>query len=286
MRSHDTETTPIMSSAPYRRRTRTIAAFMGASLALLPLAACGDDEKADTTTTTEAGTAVEASAEVFCEQAFATDAAVNAANSSAGEDGPDEAAVKKVTTELQALQDAAPADAQATAKAVSAATEDMFANPGPPSEEFMSSFGDLIDWMADNCDYQVIDVSAHEHAFEGLPTTAEAGRTIVRMTNHGNEIHEIVFAKAKDGVTTTPEELVQLPEEEAAEKVEFLSSGFANPGAKGGALLDLSDGRYLAVCFIPSGMTPEAMEEMMTSGAEPEGMPHAMQGMTGEFTVG
>jgi hypothetical protein len=276
-----------MSSATPRRRTRTIAAVLGASIALLPLAACGDDESADPTTTTAAGgTATEASAEGFCEQAFATDAAVNAANASAGEQGPDEAAVEEATTQLAALEEAAPAGAEDTAAAVVAATEEMFTTPGPPSDAFMSSFADLIDWMADNCDYQVIDVEAHEYAFEGLPETAEAGRTIVRITNHGNEVHEIAFAKAKDGVTTSAEELVQLPEEEAAEQVEFLSSGFAMPGATGGALLDMSDGRYLAVCFIPTGMTPEAMEQMMTSGAEPEGMPHAMQGMTGEITVG
>ncbi|UDY35674.1 hypothetical protein [Dermatobacter hominis] len=270
---------------PRRSRTRTVAAVLGATVALLPLAACGDDEKADSTTTTEA-TAATASVEGFCEQAFTTDAAVNAANSSAGEQGPDEAAVEKAKTELTALEEAAPAEAEATATAVVDATEAMFTNPGPPSDEFLSSFADLVDWMADNCDYQVIDVEAHEYAFEGLPETAKPGRTIVRLTNHGNEVHEIAFAKAKDGVTESAEELIQLPEEQAGEKVEFLSSGFAMPGGSGGALLDTTDGRYIAVCFIPTGMTPAAMEQMMTSGAEPEGMPHAMQGMVGEFTVG
>ena len=270
---------------PRRSRTRTVAAVLGASVALLPLAACGDDETADSTTTTEA-TEAAASVEGFCEQAFATDAAVNAATSGGGEDGPDQAAVEAATKELEALEAAAPSEARSTATAVVAATESMFTTPGPPSEEFLSSFADLVDWMADNCGYQVIDVSAHEYAFEGLPETAKAGKTIVRLTNHGNEVHEIAFAKAKDGVTESAEELIQLPEEEAGQKVEFLSSGFAMPGGSGGALLDASDGRYIAVCFIPTGMTPAAMEAAMTSGAEPEGMPHAMQGMVGEFTVG
>jgi hypothetical protein len=274
------------ATTPRRSRTHTFAAVLGATVALLPLAACGDDDTADSGSTTTEAAATEVSVEGFCDQAFATDAAVNAANSSAGEQGPDEAAVEAATAELSALEEAAPSGVEATASAVVDATESMFTNPGPPSDEFLSSFADLVDWMADNCGYQVIDVEAHEYAFEGLPETAEAGRTIVRLTNHGNEVHEIAFAKAKDGVTESAEELIQLPEEEAGEKVEFLSSGFAMPGGSGGALLDTTDGRYIAVCFIPSGMTPAAMDQMMTSGAEPEGMPHAMQGMVGEFTVG
>jgi hypothetical protein len=242
--------------------------------------------KADSPTTTEATTTAAGSVEDFCDQAFAVDAAVGAANSSAGEDGPERSAVDDVKAALATLQEVAPAGAKETAADVAKATEEQLSSPGLPSEAFLASFSDLLDWMADHCGYQVFDVTAHEYTFQDLPSAAQPGRTIVRLANHGNEVHEIVFAKAKDGVTESAEELVQLSEEESAEKLEFLSNGFAMPNGSGGALLDLSDGRYIAICFIPTGMTPSAMEEMMESGAVPQGAPHAMEGMVGEFLVG
>ena len=51
------------------------------------------------------------------------------------------------------------------------------------------------------------------------------------------------------------------------------------PGEDGYAVVELEPGDYIALCFIPTGMTSD-------EGPPPEGPPHAMQGMVAEFTVG
>ena len=45
---------------------------------------------------------------------------------------------------------------------------------------------------------------------------------------------------------------------------------------------DLEEGRYVAICFIPVGTTPD----VLASGAPPEDTPpHFMEGMVTELTV-
>jgi hypothetical protein len=45
--------------------------------------------------------------------------------------------------------------------------------------------------------------------------------------------------------------------------------------------VDLEPGRYLVACFVPVGATQDAIE----SGKEPDGPPHALQGMVAEMQV-
>ena len=54
-----------------------------------------------------------------------------------------------------------------------------------------------------------------------------------------------------------------------------------SPDQPGDGLMTFEPGRYVAACFVP----PEVMAEMERTGKEPEGPPHAMQGMVTEFTV-
>lgn len=272
-----------------RGRFRMTALAIGAVVALVPFAGCSDD---DTTATDDTATEDTASSNTedgatehsaFCGQAFATDATVTAAQ---GGEEPDPAAIQEAEEQMDALAEAAPDDVADTVSTVVRLTKEQFtAEDGPPDEELVTSWAAMIDWMADNCGYNVVDVTAKDYAFEGLPADVDAGPTIVRFSNQGEEVHEIAFAKRKDGTTEPLEELLALPEEEAGEKVEFMTNGFAMPGGAGGALLDLDSGGYIAVCFIPTGMTPDAMAAAMSGGTMPEGAPHAMQGMTGEFTV-
>ena len=47
---------------------------------------------------------------------------------------------------------------------------------------------------------------------------------------------------------------------------------FAMPGGTGHAVVDLTPGRHIAVCFIPEGTTAEVFEQMMAAeGSMPEG---------------
>lgn len=249
-----------------------------------PLAACSNDDTSSATrepdTSATDSTAGATTTAAFCKQAFTTDTAVSAAM---GGEQPDDAAIDTAEKELTQLKETATDDITDIAEAVAASTAKMLTAPGPPSEEFTTSFAGLTDWMSDNCGYQVVDVEAQEYAFSNLPAELESGPTIVRLTNHGKEVHEIAFAKRKEGTTKPVDQLLALPEDQVDEKVEFLSGGFAMPDASGAALLDLSAGDYIAVCFIPVGTTAETMASL--DGPPADAMPHAMQGMTGEFTV-
>ena len=54
------------------------------------------------------------------------------------------------------------------------------------------------------------------------------------------------------------------------------------PGAGSYVTSELEPGRYVALCFIPVGATPDAMA---SGAALDEGQPHAMHGMVAEFQV-
>lgn len=132
----------------------------------------------------------------------------------------------------------------------------------------------------ENCGWAAIDVVATDYAFDGIPDDLDAGATTFDLTNGGAEVHEVAILKKNEGVTESFDELLALPEEEAGDKVTFVSIGGPVPaGGSSYAVADLEAGDYLALCFIPTGMT--AMD-----GPPPEGPPHFMQGMTHEFTVG
>ena len=85
--------------------------------------------------------------------------------------------------------------------------------------------------MADNCGYQVIDVTATDHAFDGIPADAEAGKTLIRITNDGTEYHEVVLQRVQQGETRSVEEILALPEEEGGDLLDYLGNAFAPPGA-------------------------------------------------------
>lgn len=109
--------------------------------------------------------------------------------------------------------------------------------------------------MADNCGYQVIDVTATDHAFDGIPADAEAGKTLIRITNDGTEYHEVVLQRVHQGETRSVEELLALPEEEGGDLLDYLGNAFAPAGLGNWTVVDLSAGRHVALCFIPTGAT-------------------------------
>jgi hypothetical protein len=130
------------------------------------------------------------------------------------------------------------------------------------------------------CDWATVDVVATDYAFGGIPDELDAGTTSFELSNDGAEVHEVAVLKKNDGVTESFDELLALPEDQAGDKVTFVGvGGPVPPGGSSYAVADLAAGDYLAICFIPMGMT--AMD-----GPPPEGPPHFMSGMTHEFTVG
>lgn len=141
---------------------------------------------------------------------------------------------------------------------------------GPPQEE-----------PAD--DATAVTVTGSDYAFDGVEEMADVGEYALTFTNDGEELHELVVARIADGETRSLEELVELPDEEAMEVIEMVAFAFACPGDSSDPVgVNIEEpGRYVAICFIPVGATPETdpaeFEEMET--------PHFMNGMVEEFTV-
>jgi hypothetical protein len=124
-----------------------------------------------------------------------------------------------------------------------------------------------------------VAVSATEYRFDGLDAMSATGEYAVTLTNEGQELHELIVVRLADEETPL-EELIASDEEPEMTEIAFT---FACPGATAdvtAANLD-QPGRYVAVCFIPVGTTPETAPEDF----ETLGPPHAAQGMAQEFFI-
>jgi hypothetical protein len=110
-----------------------------------------------------------------------------------------------------------------------------------------------------------IVVQAHDFAFD-LPDQIEAGLVKIVLENHGMEPHHLQLARLNDGVT--PEQFVatleQGPEEAAMTMITFPGGvGPIDPTGRQEAIVELTPGTYVVLCFIPS----------------PDGVPHLAKGM-------
>jgi hypothetical protein len=79
-------------------------------------------------------------------------------------------------------------------------------------------------------------------------------------------------------VTETFDEILELPEEESISKVTIFGPAIGPPGSTSYMLADLEPGEYVALCFIPQGMTSFEQEP-------PEAPPHVALGMKQEFAI-
>jgi hypothetical protein len=200
-----------------------------ASLSLIALGACGEDDETadgdDTTTTAieEPGAEVDQDGE--------------------GEDGPPEA---------------------------NPCAEGESGTFGPPPEE-----------PAD--DATSVTITATDYEFAGWEELHNAGEYGITLVNEGEELHEMQLVRITDEQNRPIEELVDLNEEELEGVINQVAFSFACPGdAADPVAADMTEpGRYVMICFIPVGATPEtSIEEFET--LEP---PHFAQGMVHEFEV-
>jgi hypothetical protein len=229
-----------------------------AALAFLAVA-CGDDDDS----------AANSQYDAFCQAELEVEAAVFSGDPSAAEPA------------YEKLAAAAPVDAKQTVEKTIAAAKNMAESEGMPSEEFTSAYGELVEIVKDECGFGAVGVTAKDYEFEGIKDEVDAGATVITFDNKGSELHEILLMKLNEGVDLSAHEILELPEDEAMSKATPVAAAFSAPGAKGHTVAELEAGRYIAVCFIPVGMTPEALE----SGEEPQGEPHFMHGMMKEFEV-
>jgi hypothetical protein len=112
-----------------------------------------------------------------------------------------------------------------------------------------------------------VEVGADEYVFTGIPEELSAGQTTFVLTNAGTEQHE--FSLSLITGDQTVEELLQLPGDQATEFLEDKGHADAQPAQSDELDVDLTAGRYGYVCFVSA----------------PDGEPHALKGMFGEFEV-
>lgn len=114
---------------------------------------------------------------------------------------------------------------------------------------------------------QVAQAELVDYGFVLSQSTFVAGQSIAfELTNTGTEPHEMAIAQLPEGGTIEQAFSGEIPFEE----INFVGVGFADPGQTGYlATTGLEAGSYTIVCFIPS----------------PDGTPHFVKGMVGEFDV-
>lgn len=283
----------------HRRRRRAGLLALGLSAALV-LGACGDDD--DASDATDAPAATDAAAETTPEATGAAPTTAGDVPDTAGGDTalcapylgvtaqfngePDPATLPGLLDEVDAN---APDEIADSVSTMTSAAREVFESGGAdfsPFEtpEFMQAQVDVDGWVYDNCEFDgTYDVVATEYRFEGLPSEVESGLVAIKLTNEGQEAHEIGVGRKVEGTTETWQELLEMPEEEADSKIVFVGGGFAGvSGSVGYAFLDTSEGgEYAALCFVPTGTSMTADGEV-TEGSGP---PHFVQGMLTEFTV-
>ena len=190
------------------------------------------------------------------------------------EDEPTAKQQQKLDSYLDTIEENAPAElADQVQTAVTGAREGNFEDPN-----VNAAVTAVDEWVAENCGYTVVDVTAADFTFEGIPESLDTGVTLFRFTNEGAELHEIGIARIKGDESV--EEILELPEEEADSKVQFVGGSFAAQGETRFLYTKLKKaGTYGAVCFLPVGSTSE--EAIETA----DGPPHFAEGMFAEFEV-
>jgi hypothetical protein len=260
------------------------ASALAFALALTTVIACGDDDTEaadDVTATTDAPTSdAGPDGGAFCDGLVGIEQAFREAHE-------DEAEIpafveERIEPNLALIGDNKPADIAEQVNTMTDAVErvtttgDFTAFETP---EFLAASEAVYSSLDDACDANVVDVSAVDYGYEGVPATLPAGTTSFVMVNDSaaGEAHEFSLVKLSDDTDLTLEDLLELPEAEAEQHIERFAGGvFAPAGAAAGTATELTPGRWAYVCFIPVGTV---------DGAEGTGPPHFVEGMAGEFTV-
>jgi uncharacterized cupredoxin-like copper-binding protein len=136
----------------------------------------------------------------------------------------------------------------------------------------------ITEEAAGSCGWTTLDVTMVDYGYEGVPDTVDAGQAVFAVTNSGEEGHELILFRRADGVEESWEEILELDDDEAMQRVEFVAAAFAPAGEDGSATAELQAGEHAMVCFIPVGTDASGTE----SG---DGPPHFTEGMIATFTV-
>jgi hypothetical protein len=124
---------------------------------------------------------------------------------------------------------------------------------------------------------QHLDIVGTEYAFEIQPDPGaglEAGWTSLTFANEGLEAHQVMFARLKDGVDLAELGRVAGDDSSGAAAIAYVDMlggvSYIGAGQTTTAMVDLSEGTIVAMCYVPDA----------------NGVAHALSGMTTLLTVG
>lgn len=159
---------------------------------------------------------------------------------------------------------------------------------------------DPVTTGASSDDRAAVTIRLSNYAFQDVPRTITSGTAIAVTNQSANEAHELTAWRLPDGETRSLAELQLLPPDELG----ALISGApvlaiaARPNADGELFLGdgtlREPGRYLLICFIPTGADPDqVMTAMSAAASDPAagppqiegGPPHMAAGMIAEIGV-
>lgn len=144
-------------------------------------------------------------------------------------------------------------------------------------------------------DERVVEVTAVDYGFEGLPRSVEVGTRLTLSNASEHEVHELVAFRLPDDEDRSVDELVQLPPDELLPALGGEPAAVLITPPGGEMIAAVGDGtlaepgRYAVICVIPSGADPdEYLAAAAGSDGPPDvagGPPHIAHGMWAELEV-
>jgi hypothetical protein len=199
-----------------------------------------------------------------------------------GYEGLDEALIDAEEIAPAAISAAVTAMADENRAQVAAGPPPEGTLPNPAPDAYFTAAAEVGDYLADHCDYRVIDVTSTDHAFAGIPAEAARGKTLFLLTNDGTEYHDFAVQRVSPGETRSLEEILALPDG-GGDLLDYQANAFTPPGHRNWIVVDLKPNRYIAECSMPIGATtPEALRNLQADDTTPR---HHTQGMTADFHV-
>jgi hypothetical protein len=149
----------------------------------------------------------------------------------------------------------------------------------------------------DASDDSAITIEAVDYGFNGVPSSVGAGTAVALRNAAPAELHELVAFRLPDGDDIALDDLVQLPTDELRSRIGTPVMVLLQPPGSDEQIVAVGDGilgeagRYVLMCFIPTGADPEEYfaAAAASEGEAPTGVaggpPHFVNGMYAEIQV-
>jgi hypothetical protein len=146
-------------------------------------------------------------------------------------------------------------------------------------------------------DATVVTIEGVDYGFNDVPASVPAGTTLAFRNAAPAELHELVVFHLPDGDDIELDDLVQLPADELGPRLGAPVTVLLQPPGSDEQIVAVGDGtltepgRYVLMCFIPTGADPEEYlaAAAASEGEAPTGVaggpPHFVNGMYAELQV-